>query len=1075
MNEIKEEDINACLNKYSSSSINEKSNENEEPLQIKRRVNKLQTLKTDKTNVELMFNKVNKNKQKRLSISLPHRMKSITLSFMNSSKQVRTIKKQNESIINNIGISKIIDPSYNFYVSYELKDTALKMFQAGFEEDQTKIKFFCNYLYQLVPFNKIFSKLSKSKDPLDNTKLEKILYNLAVKLKYEFIEKNKVVYMHGNDPDKFYIILKGEVDIIIPNEMEVMMNEYEYYYYILRLYKFQEHSLLEKVLNKNYDNFRLDKKLLEDWIQTGFNTLVNLERESEMNKDRRKKKNIKTYNPAYTNTEELINHLEKNKKLNLLLLSQNVILLLEKIRIRNEKARDAKRNKTLFKKRERKKKNKINKEDNLKPKVSYVKINGQLKKIFIDEEQIEVVEKCANEISQLIEMGSENFNFQKFLNQLNKCDPEKYMNRVKPYFFDEDANEKLDPEPFILFKNDNKRIYNKKNDEEDENDISLKLKTLFGLNKDVDERQREPPNNRKKTIVYNYVLVNTNVTGESFGEMIYEKNRQDMIIPRIATVISKENCHFATLKKELYNKLLKEFNENNLYRQFLFLYSLDIFKDCNQNKFMKNMSFFIKRTIRANEILFNQDDNLGDNRSIYFVASGSFISYCYISINDIEILFKNMNYGCLIPPDDAYEDNLFNKENHYFCQFKKKKIFFNLFNFSKRDIIGYDDALYNNKYIYTVKCQSSNALVYEIKLKFLNLIINSEVKLDQIFEKYEAIKRNLLLKFFLNAFNNKTNFYKFISFDDFQGEKEEKKFVHKNYFGKNPFVDERKVNERKNNKQTLKLLKTVNKVNDNIVGLMPELKKVDIITNNSKLNNLKRLTKKTFINNNKSTLKINRNKSTKRILLLSSNKSMNKLFGSSRNIKHLMRLNTEKLTRTLKKKLSGIYSQEKPKKLKIDDFNCKSSSKMNLFPQIMNTLSNYTNTLDLKNKEERFHTEFKDNIDINDKRKKNYFKSKTMFKCNNKETNKNNEYIFGSNLLSQCNKKEKLINSKSFRNNLNNKCYNMDNDKNNGTIKLKNYLKNIPDFFENNRNSKKIFFGMNNKALYQNKRLFTDF
>ena len=294
-----------------------------------------------------------------------------------------------------------------------------------------------------------------------------------------------------------------------------------------------------------------------------------------------------------------------------------MILLLEKIRIRNEKARDAKRNKTLFKKRERKKKNKINKEDNLKPKVSYVKINGQLKKIFIDEEQIEVVEKCANEISQLIEMGSENFNFQKFLNQLNKCDPEKYMNRVKPYFFDEDTNEKLDPEPFILFKNDNKRIYNKKNDEEDENDISLKLKTLFGLNKNVDERQRELFNNRKKTIVYNYVLVNTNVTGESFGEMIYEKNRQDMIIPRIATVISKENCHFATLKKELYNKLLKEFNENNLYRQFLFLYSLDIFKDCNQNKFMKNMSFFIKRTIRANEILFNQDDNLGDNRSIF--------------------------------------------------------------------------------------------------------------------------------------------------------------------------------------------------------------------------------------------------------------------------------------------------------------------------------------------------------------------------------------------------------------------------------------------------------------------------
>ena len=42
-------------------------------------------------------------------------------------------------------------------------------------------------------------------------------------------------------------------------------------------------------------------------------------------------------------------------------------------------------------------------------------------------------------------------------------------------------------------------------------------------------------------------------------------------------------------------------------------------------------------------------------------------------------------------------------------------------------------------------------------------------------------------------------------------------------------------------------------------------------------------------------------------------------------------------------------------------------------------------------------------------------------------------------------------------------------------IRLKSYLKDIPDFFEKNKNSKKIFFGMNNKALYQNNVLFTYF
>ena len=343
MNSIREEAL----------SESDDNDEIKDPQKIKRRAYKTQTLKTEQKNLEPLYNKVGKVKQKySLSISSSHRMNS--LSKMTSSKIIGTIKKkQSKGLIDDIMMSDLIDPSYNFVMNYRLKETALKLFQAGLEEDQTKIKFFSNYLYQLRPFNKNFAKLSKSKDINDITKLEKILYNLSVKLQYEFIEKNKIVYLHGDYPDKYYIILKGEVDIIIPNEMEVMMTEYEYYYYILRLYKCQEHSLLKKVLDKNYDSYPLDIKLLEDWIQTAFNTLLNLEKESELNKIKRKKKNTKVYKPNYTNTQELISHLEKQKKLNLLMLSQNVILLLEKIRIRNEKARDAQKNKALIKKKKR--------------------------------------------------------------------------------------------------------------------------------------------------------------------------------------------------------------------------------------------------------------------------------------------------------------------------------------------------------------------------------------------------------------------------------------------------------------------------------------------------------------------------------------------------------------------------------------------------------------------------------------------------------------------------------------------------------------------------------------------------
>ena len=201
------------------------------------------------------------------------------------------------------------------------------------------------------------------------------------------------------------------------------------------------------------------------------------------------------------------------------MLSQNVILLLEKIRLRNEKARDAKRNRALNKKKKdnKKNKNKQNAEENLKPNVGYVKLNGQMRKIFMNEDQIEVVEKCANEISQLAEMFSEDFNFQKYLNSLNRCEPDKYINRVKPHFFDEDTNEKLDPELFILTKSQKNQNLKKADVVEDEDDIFYKLKNLFGYKKNADRRKMELFNNRKKTIVYNYVLVNSNSTGESFG------------------------------------------------------------------------------------------------------------------------------------------------------------------------------------------------------------------------------------------------------------------------------------------------------------------------------------------------------------------------------------------------------------------------------------------------------------------------------------------------------------------------------------------------------------------------------
>ena len=176
------------MSSISSSSIksdsSQESNEDNDNQQPKRRkVKRRNTLKADKANSEAIFNKVSDIKKRRLSISTSNRISSL-IHMISSKIVIRTpsVKK----VSGELTMSNIIDPSINFNMNYQLKETALKLFQAGFEENQTKIKFFCNYIFQLKPFNKIFSKISKSKDVNDQNKLGKILFNLAMQLKYEY-------------------------------------------------------------------------------------------------------------------------------------------------------------------------------------------------------------------------------------------------------------------------------------------------------------------------------------------------------------------------------------------------------------------------------------------------------------------------------------------------------------------------------------------------------------------------------------------------------------------------------------------------------------------------------------------------------------------------------------------------------------------------------------------------------------------------------------------------------------------------------------------------------------------------
>ena len=113
------------------------------------------------------------------------------------------------------------------------------------ERLENLIKIITFYLQTLKNFMNIF------KDQVQNEELEELLYNTASQLKYEHIEKNKLIFKYGDKADKFYIILKGKVTFCVPKPNQHSLTEEEYILYLIKLRYNKEFDLIKKNMENN--------------------------------------------------------------------------------------------------------------------------------------------------------------------------------------------------------------------------------------------------------------------------------------------------------------------------------------------------------------------------------------------------------------------------------------------------------------------------------------------------------------------------------------------------------------------------------------------------------------------------------------------------------------------------------------------------------------------------------------------------------------------------------------------------------------------------------------------------------
>lgn len=113
-----------------------------------------------------------------------------------------------------------------------------------------ELTFLKGFFKNIPTFSDLVSKSSINFDQIFDS-----IVNL---LKYEFLEKNKIIFRYGDQGDKFYIILSGKVQVLAPKLIEQKMSFLQFMEYLNMLKNLGEIEMRDQIIEKNKANFPND-------------------------------------------------------------------------------------------------------------------------------------------------------------------------------------------------------------------------------------------------------------------------------------------------------------------------------------------------------------------------------------------------------------------------------------------------------------------------------------------------------------------------------------------------------------------------------------------------------------------------------------------------------------------------------------------------------------------------------------------------------------------------------------------------------------------------------------------------
>ena len=511
---------------------------------------------------------------------------------------------------------------------------------------------------------------------------KKLLYSLSFCLKMEKKPQGTIIFRYGNKGTRFYIVLGGEVSVLILRETTVEMTFLNYVRYLLFLKVLKEDELAKKIISANpKSTFRITEKDIDIYYDNiisfinKYYSVVTLNESDIIENTKNESKNINDQEKnepedpkgLYDFNNNLNFESIKNKKIvkhhNTLEGESKIKSSLKKLKAKNSlllNLDDKKENQNSFS--EKSSENSKNKEspdknaENIKV-VKFAKIkktddDSKEKDISKEEKPAGIKYKATKRIPNYLELDICTFgpnDICKLVNFVIKCLEIFYskinrINSVEEYI----RNCAVHP--------------------------SLKYCDKYSK--------------KEKLTVFQYFEVTKKKEGDTFGELALQHNDNK----RTGTMIATKDLVLGYLSKTDYNNCLRGVEMKKRKIEVNFIMSFSLFDEMNWVNFEKTYFNFLKKeNLTSGQIIINQNEKV---ENIYFIMEGQIEITTNLTFIEISTILKQKNKR-------IKNKNKKNKENEDNSKEKMNSIEnnYNKYDNNNNTIHYNSNYYYNRKYI----------------------------------------------------------------------------------------------------------------------------------------------------------------------------------------------------------------------------------------------------------------------------------------------------------------------------------------------------------------------------------------